>query len=328
MKAKIVVALAVCLLFGMSAVSTFAQGAPPLNFAPVVQYTAQLGTGGEMTVFNGAMYMAFMANDSSYTLYIKKSTDGTWTVPSNHYPSIIMMASTGPAIAAFNGRLYVAYTGSDGYVYLISSADAVNFSSPIHVYYYNPSLGGTMAMANAQPSMAVNDNLLWIGFERNAQNTSTFAELAGTDGNQNWYNGGDCGGPNGEEPQTGAAIGLASFNGALYYAFQSQGEWSHHLVVCANHASTVYSSIEVGSGISATAYNGSLYLAFKDITGDNHLHISGTSNGTTFTDTTYSGIDTNGRQQIVPGTTVFNNTYYLNFVQNDTGHYLEATHSE
>jgi len=311
------------LLFGVCAVPTFAQGAPPLSFAPVVQYTAQLGTGGEMTVFNGAMYLAFMANDSSYTLYVKKSTDGTWSVPANHYPSIVMKASTGPAIAAFGTKLYVAYTGSDGYVYLISSTDGVNFSSPIHAYYFT---GGNMAQATSQPSMAAVNGELWIAWERDGQNGTTFAEAVETpDGGQTWNHTG-CPGNLPNEPQTGATVAVANYSGGLYFAFQSQGDWNHDLVVCNPSGSYVY-PIQVGSGISATSYNGSLYLAFKDITGDNYLHISGTSDGTTFTDTVYSGIHTNGRQQIVPGTTVFNNTYYLTFVQNDTGHYLEATHN-
>ena len=314
-------------LLAASAMSTFAQGAPPLSFAPLTQYRNQLGTGPSLAVFNGTMYSAFLANDSSYTLWITTSTNGSnWVYPGNHYTNIVMKESTGPSIAVFNGKLYVAYVASNSYVYLVSSSNGVTFSSPVPVYYP----AGGQAQADGPPTLAVFDNYLQIAWERDGPGTTTYFEGVSTPDGVTFTGVLGCSGPNGEEPQTGAAVGLAVNNGIFYIAFQAQGDWDHHLVVCPSNQpyydGNVY-SFQVGSGISATSYDNSIYLTYKDLSGDNYLHISGSSNGTTFTDTVYSNIHTNGRQNIVPGTTVFNGVYFLQIVDNSSDHDMQNTYA-
>jgi hypothetical protein len=316
--------LAVATLLPVCAFNSQAQPNPLNSLAqPGTEYSSQeFGTSPSMAVFNGKIYIAYQSNYSDHTTWITSSSDGVNFSSPQHYTNFLSKSATGPTIIAWNGWLWLAYTGVDRFVYLASSSDGIDFS-------------GAYAMfepADSSPTLAVFNNLLWITVEENgsgsATNMVTFTTANGGSAVEVNY----CGtaGPNGEQPQTGAAIGLTVFNNRLYFAFQAQGNWSHELLVCStdgihNGTSNVYPNLEVGSGISATAYNGALYLAYKVLSGNNNLTIAETTNGTTFSTNVYSNIKINGRQQINPSTAVFGSYYYLTYASNDGDHHMYLT---
>jgi len=327
--------VALTMLIGVAA-SANAQSDPLYYlYQPGTEYSNTLATGPAATVFNGTIYIAYMGNGTN-TLYIATSSDGVSFTPGTAYPSIQIQSYTGVAIATWNSRLWIAYTAPGGYVNLISSSDGVNFSSPTQVYYST----GYPLLANSQPTIVVFNNLLFISAEVNGSGTTTYMETVSTGNGLSFTTATWCGsaGPAGEEPQTGAAIGMAVFNNLLYFAFQAQGNWSHELLSCSTPAVSgggytwnVYNSsnpsglIEAGSGISAMAYDNALYFAFKELSGNNNLIMAKTSDGSAVTWNMYSGITTNGRNQITPSAFLFGTMYYLAYTQNSSSHYLFVT---
>jgi len=327
--------LAVVAMLAFIAVQSKAQGSPLTGLSqPGNGYSNQAGTGPSATVFNGKIYFAFIANDSSDTLWITTSTDGsTFTYPGANYLGIVMQAHTAPSITTWNNELWIAYTGTSGQIYLISSPDGTTFTSPTAVLYET----GSPFIANSQPTIAVFNGSLWITAVVNGSGTTTYLESVNTSNGTSFLTNDDCGisAPDGAEPQTGAGVGLTVYGGSqLAYAFQAQGDWNHELVVCTTTgtASGTYyepAGFEVGSGVSALTYQGDLVLAYKELHNGNDLIISA-SNGTDFNDfltNTYSGIQTNGNQEISPGAFLFGDYYYLAYTQNNSGHHLYVTHN-
>jgi hypothetical protein len=300
---------------------------------PGTLYMSQeFGTSPSMTVFNGEIYIAYQANDGSHNTMITTSSDGVNFSTPVRYTNILTNSATGPVIIAWNGQLWLSYTGENGYVYLMSSPDGLNFSAPTPVI----DSAGEQEPANSQPTLAVYNGLLWITVVWNGSGSSTFMETNTTANGSTFSGASYCDlGPDGEMPQTGAAVGMAVYNNLLYFAFQSQGDWSHYLVVCSTNGVTigpitnnVYSNLQVGSGISATTYNGSLYLAYKVLSGDNDLTIVESTNGVTLESNVYTGIQINCNQELNPSTTVFNDLYYLTHASNDSGHRMYLTNNQ
>jgi hypothetical protein len=316
-----------------------AQGDPLYDLAqPGTLYmNQQFGTSPSMAVFNNEIYIAYQANDGSHNTMITTSSDGVNFSTPVRYSYLQTHSATGPVITNWNGLLWLAYTGVDGYVYLASSSNGIDFfgstgGAPTPVI--DPA--GEQQPANSQPTLAVYNGLLWITAEWNGPGSQTYMETNTTQNGSTFTGANYCYlGPDGEMPQTGAAIGMAVYNNLLYFAFQSQGNWGHNLVVCSSNGATngpvtnnVYSNLQVGSGLSATAYNGSLYLAYKDRSGNNDLTIAESTDGVTFESNVYTGIQINGNQQLNPSTTVFNSLFYLTHVSNDSGHRMYLTNNQ
>jgi len=214
------------------------------------------------------------------------------------------------------------------------SSNGVTFSSPL-----SSKTNGLYAMlSSSQPTLAVYNNSLWVAWEENESGSSTTAAYASattysSETGLNFESSAGClTGPDGEEPQTGAAIGLSTYldhtNGDTFLAmaFQAQGDWNHQLITCNTDGASVtkYSNPtdQAGSGVAATFFGGYLYWAYKELSGDNVLYVNGSYDDVTLNPVLYSGIKTNGRQNIAPATVVFNNTYYLAYTENSGTHHL------
>lgn len=223
----------------------------------------QFGTSPSMAVFNGEIYIAYQANDGSHNTMITTSSDGVNFSTPVRYSFLQTHSATGPVIITWNGKLWLAYTGVDGYVYLGSSSNGINFygsTGGVPTPVIDPA--GQPQPANSQPTLAVFNGLLWISVVSNGPGSSILIETNTTANGSTFTGANYCEtGPDGENPRTGAAIGMAVFDNLLYFAFQymppGMGE-SPYLVVCStdgvtNHPITnkVYSNLLVGSGITA-----------------------------------------------------------------------------
>ncbi len=88
-----------------------------------------------MAAFNGRLYIAFKANDSSNTLYVTSSSDGVnWTTLAKGYSGITFQGS--PTMTVFNNKLYIAFKANDSsnILYVTSSSDGVNWTTPAKGY--------------------------------------------------------------------------------------------------------------------------------------------------------------------------------------------------
>lgn len=330
--------LAIAALFPVYALIAKAQPNPLNSLAqPGTEYSSQeFGTGPSMAVFNGKIYIAYQANDGSHNTMITTSSDGVSFSSPVRYSYLQTLSATGPALTVGGGFLWLAFTGEDGYVYLTASHDGYNFPGPTGYGGPAPVIdpAGGQQPSSSSPAIAFYNGLLWITNEDNGSGSNTRMYANTYNLATNTFSGANyCGtiGPDGEQPQAGAAIGLTVFNNLMYFAYQTQGNWNHELLVCStngviNNATTnVYPSLQVGSGISATAYDGALYLAYKVLSGNNNLTIAETTNGTTFSTNVYSNIKINGRQQLNPSTAVFGSYYYLTYASNDGDHHMYLT---
>jgi len=306
-----------------------AQGQAPLLglTQPGTKYSsALLGTSPSLTVFNGAIYLAFKGDYSDNSLWLTYSTSsGAFTNPGKNFKNIVMLPGTAPAITSWNSKLWLSYTGSDGYVYLVSSADGLTFSSPVVA---RQCTGCQLITSNSQPSLAVYNNFLWIAWT----NPNGLAYATTGDGS-NWVYDKGCD-SNIATPLNGTTVGLAVFKQDLYFAYGANKASGWELVVChtngldisnpAGYAITnTYPSLQVGGGISIYADPSYMYLAYKDISTSNYIHVTGTTDAVNFTSTAYSGIRENADSFTAAGTTVFNSsTYYFAYVENSSSHHL------
>ncbi len=303
--------------------------APVLGLTqPGTEYSsALLGTSPSLTVFNGAIYLAFKGNYSDNSLWLTYSTaSGVFSNPGKNFKNLVMLAGTAPAITTWNGKLWLAFTGSDSYVYLASSSDGITFSTSIQAV---PCLGCQAQVSNSQPSLAVYNNQLWIAWTNS--NGVQFTTWTGS----SWVYNQGCG-SNSPLPLNATTVGLASYGSNLYFAYGANKASNYELVVChtnglavgnpAGYAITnTYPSLQVGGGISISTEPSFsyMYLAYKDISTSDYIQVTGTSDGSNFTSTTYSGIRENGDSSTAAGTTIFNNsTYYFAYVENSSSHHL------
>ena len=314
------------LIVGATAIQS--QTAPTLNLAqPGTKYSsALLGTSPSLTVFNGAIYLAFKGDYSDNSLWLTYSTPaGAFTNPGRNFKNLVMLPHTAPAITTWNGKLWLAFTGSDSYVYLASSTDGITFSTSVQAVLCR---GCQAQVSNSQPSLAVYYNQLWI-----AWTNSNGVQYATTPDGSSWIYNQGCG-ASGPTPLAGTTVALAAYKTDLYFAYGADKASNYELAVChtnglavgnpAGYAITnTYPSLQVGGGISMYADPTYMYLAYKDISTSDYIHVTGTTDGSSFTSTVYSGIRENGDSSTAGGTTVFNNsTYYFAYVENSSSHHL------
>ena len=84
-------------------------------------------TAPALAVFNGTLFLAFVATDGTNNLYVCSSTDGVnWTGGEK----VNQLSQKAPALAVFNGTLFLAFVATDGTnnLYVCSSTDGVNWT--------------------------------------------------------------------------------------------------------------------------------------------------------------------------------------------------------
>jgi hypothetical protein len=258
--------------------------------------------------------MAYGSTASDDYLYVTWTSDGiTW----NGKAYTTLNTSYSPAIAFYNGNLWVAWI-SDGkngltkgvlYVDYTNNPSAGFSASPIAVLnsFDNPYI------PSSSPTLAVYNNQLWIASVDSDDNIITW----GTTDGSSFVSASACQGnandPSGNKPRLDAQVGMAVFNGRMYYAYQTNAQTVR---VCATNggvSDATYSSAggtSTGGGVSATVYDGHLTFTFKDNTSGNHPVIVGTTDGVNYTGET-AAFSMNGNNEITPGTAVYNNHFYV-----------------
>lgn len=122
----------------------------------------------------------------------------------------------------------------------------------------------------------------------------------------------------------GTQPALASFNGNLYVAFQSNDS-SHTFFVTSSSngtnlpTATGYSNITIGSAPALAVYNGSLYAAFQSNDSTHTLFVTSSSSGTAWPN---AWPISNVKIGSAPAMTVFNGELYVAFRANDSSNDL------
>jgi len=304
--------------------------AQPGNEATAITF----GTSPSLTVFGSTptLYIAYKSN-SNNDLMLTSSTDGSNFSTPTTFSSAVMDSGTSPAIDSENGTLIIAFVHS-GYVWTMTSANGTTFSGPYEAAYYLNSYTEAYIKANSSPSLAYFNGESWLAVVQNGSGSSTSVASYEANGPGGVYNSTNnyCGGYSGEMPQTGAAVGLATFNNYLWYGYQTQGgQGGHNLLVCStNGTSSSYSttSTEIGGGVSATAYSGYLYFSYKAYSSHNlELTEVNSSGFLTSNAPGYSDIEINGNQEINPSAAVLNSVFYLAYTENNSGHHMFLTYN-
>jgi len=130
------------------------------------------GSAPSLAVFNGRLYVAFIANNSGQNVLVCSSADGMSWEPLNGAGETnpdINQASNGsaPSLAGFNGRLYVAFIANNSgqNVLVCSSADGKTFLPLNGAGETNPDIN--QASNGSAPSLAAFNRRLYVAFIAN-----------------------------------------------------------------------------------------------------------------------------------------------------------------
>ena len=281
-----------------------------MNFpTPTASPNVAMGSAPSFAGFNGKLYCAFRANDSSNMLFITSSSDGINFPAATSYRNITM--GSAPSLAAFNGKLYVAFRANDSgnALYVTSSTDGVNF--PAATGYGNITMGSS-------PSMTAYNGKLYIAFKANDAGNAIWTAQS-TDGASftpivDQYD------------QTNAAPSLAVYNNALYMGFRSNDSRNLLYVTSTNTGvfpgATSYANIAMGTAPSIAAFNGALYISFQANDSSHSLFVTASTSGSNFPSATgYGGTTVGGPTTMA----AYNNGLSIGFVSNDSRNILYTT---
>ena len=131
-------------------------------------------TGPALAAFNGSLWVAFIANNSSNQVLVCSSADGeNWS--SNSLVSNAASAYA-PALTAFDGKLRLAFVQGDATVQVSSSPDGLAWST-------TPLFAGVTSQA--APALAVFNETLWLACINSSNQITLYSS---TDG-MNWSDG-------------------------------------------------------------------------------------------------------------------------------------------
>ncbi len=126
----------------------------------------KLGSAPALANFNGTLYIAFKADDTSNSVFIGSSSDGV-NFTANPLPNQTMNWNSSPALVGANGLLYCIYVANDAENEMVvtSSSDGSTWSAP--AVYSNILMSdqgpGAAATSNGSSSKPLND--LFVGFQ-------------------------------------------------------------------------------------------------------------------------------------------------------------------
>src|SRR5208337_184365 len=127
--------------------------------APIAQ-NVYMGSSAGICVFNGTIFVAFQANDSSHNLFVTQSADGvTWNSPAKFIKGITI--GSAPSMTVFNNKIFMAFQANDPShnLFVTQSADGATWNSPA-----TSIKGITIGSA---PSMTVFNNKIFMAFQAN-----------------------------------------------------------------------------------------------------------------------------------------------------------------
>src|SRR5205085_2901327 len=133
-----------------------------------------------LAVFNGKLYLAWVADDPSDTLAVCSSADGTtWSAADD----IGQQSQVGPSLAVFNGRLYVAFIGTQtsNRVLVCSSADGAIWPANVdskQSSQFAPSL--TAFDGQLFMSLVDANDVAWVGSSHDGISWPSFNNISST----------------------------------------------------------------------------------------------------------------------------------------------------
>jgi astacin (peptidase family M12A) len=228
-----------------------------------------------VTAFNGRLWDAFVANNSTNQLLICSSADGQiWTDNSLIHGEL---SKTAPSLAVFNNRFYVAFVANNNSNNLLicSSPDGQNWTGNSLVH------GGESG--KTAPALAVFNNRMYVAFVAN-NNTNNVLICSTADG-QNWTGNSVVHG--GESSKT--APSLAVLNNRMYVAFVANNN-TNNVLICSTADgqnwtgnSVVHGGESSKDAPSLTVFNGRLYVSFIANNSTNQVLLCSTADGTNWT---------------------------------------------
>jgi hypothetical protein len=280
--------------------------------------------------------MAYGSTTSNDRLYVGWSSDGSSWSDANYSSSYTINTAFSPAIAFFDGYLWIAFVSDGGggltsgalYLGYTNSPSSGFSATPVEVLNdlsepFYPSSSPTLAAFNGSTPK------LWIAAVDSYSSIDTASIEA--PGDSITFGVSACAGsandPDSYEPAT-AQVGMAYFGSLMYYGYQTT---DNTVRVCSTDGgSTATYSNEAGyytsSGVSATVFGDYLTFAFKDDTGSNHVYVEGTSDGSSWSGSSYT-FSMNGNNQITPAIAPFGSDLYMIFTANSSNHHMWYTHA-
>lgn len=268
------------------------------------------------------LYLAVGGTGNDY-LYVEWSSNGITGWSGKAYETLNTAYS--PSVAFYNGYLWVAYI-SDGQDGGTAGGLMVGYTNDPSAGFTGSflvsNLGGINPWAASSPTLAVYNGQLWVAAVDSYGDIETSA-ISGTPPNlEITLDIPDCGGytndPGGYRPEPVAAIGMAEYNGLMFYAYQTTQQSVRVCSTNGTNSSAQYytiSGVATASSVSATVYGDALTLAFKDDTSNNSVIVIGSTDPTdppAWAGEDYS-FSMNGGSERGPSGAEFNNNYYLAF---------------
>jgi hypothetical protein len=277
------------------------QGTTRVNVTQLLQPISTLAssaTAPSLAVFNGQLFVAFIANNSSRSVLACSTADGAnW----NAYTTLAQSSSLSPSLAVFNGLLYVAFLANNATnsVLVSSTFDGANWTN-------NTNINQSSKFA---PSLAAFKNRLYVAFIAN--NGGNAVLVASSADGLSWTNNMSI------NQSSAGAPSLAVFNGRLYVAFIANNA-SHTLLVAssadgANWTNNTNINQSSKFGPSLAFFNNRLYVAFIANNPSNSVLVCSSADGVTWTNNT----NINQSSDFAPSLAVFNNHLYVSFLANN-----------
>jgi hypothetical protein len=239
-----------------------------------------LGSKPALATWNGSIYAAFQANNSSDNLFVASTTTGKPFPAAKGDPNV--QIGSAPAMAVFNSELYIAFQADNSSNNLfVTSSDGSSF--PTATGHPNIHMGSA-------PAMVEFNNNLYIAFQADDSNHHLFI-TSSSDGTT-WPTATYI--PN---VQIGSAPAMAVFNGKLYVAFRANDTsnlvWIASSSDGVNFTSQAISGQHMGwnSSPALVSYNGSLFCIYRANDAANEMLVTASSDGSAWDGPkVYSGV--------------------------------------
>jgi len=235
-----------------------------------------LGSKPALATFNGRVYAAFQADNSSDNLFVSSSTPASKFPAATGHPDI--QIGSAPAMAVFNNnsynKLYIAFQAdnSSNNLFVTSSTDGSTF--PIATGHPNIHMGSA-------PAMAEFDNKLYIAFQADDSDHHLFI-TSSSDGTT-WPDAISI--PN---VQIGSAPSMAVQGGRLYVAFRANDTTNAVFVTSTSDGIHFTSQPLPGqfmgwnSSPALISYLGSLFCIYRGNDAANEMLVTTSQNGDTW----------------------------------------------
>jgi len=273
-----------------------------------------MGTQPALASFNGDLYVAFQANNSSHTFFVASSSSGTNFPTATGYSNILI--GSAPALAVYNGSLYAAFQANDSSHTLFVTSSSNGTTWPAAWPISNVQIGSA-------PAMTVFNGELYVAFRANDSSNDLWiaSSTNGTSFSSQAISGQSMGG--------NSSPAMAVFNGKLYIAYRANNS-NNDLWIASSTNGTTFSSQLIpnqsmgGSSSPALAvYNNTLYYIYEANDSTNSLYVASSTDGSTWPNLAhYPG---NQMGAVGPGAAAFGNGVYVGFLSDDSRNVLFVT---